>query len=83
MVLVKIIMAVETPAYGLNTPDGIEIMASKLLLFHNLLTQIFMRFRWTVITPIRHTAARPPSRIKRKNKAKNNNSVFFGFYNRM
>ena len=77
-VFVKITIAVETPAYGLNTPAGIEITASSRFLSTSSRRTALCAADDPNNTPSGTIAAhRPPTRSIRKNNTRNNNSVFF------
>ena len=80
-VLVNIIIAVETPAYGLNTPLGIDIIASSLWFSIISFLIALCWFELPKSTPSGTIdAVRPPVFNIFKNNAKNSNSVFFDLF---
>ena len=78
--LVNIKIAVDTPAYGLNTPLGSEITASNWLLSTSSLRNCWCAFDEPNNTPSGTIVAeRPPTRNIRSIKATKSSSVFLVF----
>ena len=64
-------MAVETPAYGLKTPEGMETMASSFCSSTRLLRRVLCALLDPKSTPSgTMTAARPPAWSRRRNRAR-------------
>jgi hypothetical protein len=76
-VLVKNRIAVDTPAYGLNTPPGSFTTASSLWSSTRIRRSSLCALLDPNSTPSGTiTAARPPGLSSRRNSARNNSSVF-------
>lgn len=76
-------IAVETPAYGLKTPDGSFTMPSSFWSSTSVRRKSLCAFDDSNSTPSgTMTAARPPGSSSFKNSATNNSSVFFVFTTR-
>jgi hypothetical protein len=71
LVLVKTRIAVETPAYGLNTPPGSEMTASSLWSSTRIFLNVLCAVEEPKTTPSgTMTAARPPGLSRRRKSAR-------------
>lgn len=79
-VLVKHRIAVETPAYGLNAPEGSDMTASSFWSSTRMRRSVLCAFDEPKSTPSgTMTAAPPPGFSSRRKSARNSNSVYLVF----